>query len=55
MHDARPSCSKVISADKCLFEINLMKDFVFSSVSSLQTKGYLGPYQISVTESFWEK
>ena len=41
--------------DKCLFEINLMKDFVVSSVSSLQTKGYLGPYQMSVTESFLEK
>ena len=41
--------------DKCLFEINLMKAFVVSSVSSLQTKGYLGPYQMSVTESFLEK
>ena len=55
MHNARPSCIKVVSADKHLFEINLMKDFAVSSVSSLQTKGHLGPYQISMTEPLWEK
>ena len=52
MHNARPSCNKVISLDKNLFETNLMGDFLVSSLSSLQTKGYLGPFQISMTQPF---
>ena len=42
MHNARASCSIVVSVDKYLFETNLMGDFLVSSRSPLQTKGYLG-------------
>ena len=52
MHNARPSCYKVISVDKKLFDKNLMGDFLVSSISSLQTKGYLGPFQRSMTQPF---
>ena len=55
MHNTSPSCSKVISTDKYLFETNLMRDFLVSSVSSLQTEGYLGPFEISLTGLLLEK
>ena len=55
MHNARTSCSEVISVDKYLFETNLMGDFLVSLISSLKAKRYLEPFQISMTEPFWEK
>ena len=55
MDNSRPSCSKVISVDKYFFEINLIGDFSVSSIRSLQTKGFLGPFQVSMTKTFWEK
>ena len=55
MHDTSPSCSKVISADKYSFETNLMGDFLDSFISSQQTEGYLGPFEISLTGLFLEK
>ena len=55
MHNAGPSCNKVISVDKYLFETTLMRGFPVSSISSLQTKENLGPFQISMTQPFWEK
>ena len=55
MYNASPSCSKVISVDKYLFERHLIGDFLVRSISSLQTEGYLAPFQISMTELFWEK
>ena len=57
MHNTSPSCSKVkvISADKYLFETNLMGHFLVSSISSLQTEGYLRPFEISLTGGFFGK
>ena len=52
MHNASPSCSKVISVDKYLFDTNLMRDFLVRSITSLQTEGYLGRFQISMMELF---
>ena len=55
MHNTSPSCSKVNAADKYLLEINLMGDFLVSSMSSLQTEGYLRPFEMSLTGFFFGK
>ena len=55
MHNTSPSCSKVISTDKYLVETNLLGDFIVSSVSSIQTEEYLGPFEISLTGLSWKK